>query len=84
MTLHVTSELENRLEAAARQSAADPSSLAGELLARALDSAGTRKKPQPSADELLDGFRKLAETATPVRNYPEDFFSRDVIYADHD
>lgn len=82
MTLHVSSDLEARLEAAAHQHATDPSSLAGELLTRALESE--EAKPQPSAEALLAGFKKLAVTATPVRNYPEDFFSRDVIYADHD
>jgi hypothetical protein len=39
---------------------------------------------RPTAGELREALQKLAAGERPARDYPEDFFSRDVIYADHD
>jgi hypothetical protein len=83
MTLTISPELEEKIAAQARERGVSADRYAAELLAR-------EYAPQPvsisdtSAEELLQGLRELAETATPIKNYPEDFFSREVIYADHD
>lgn len=84
MNFELADTIENRIAILARERHAEPSAFATELLAHALEEIQPAWKAQPSADELMAGFVKLAETATPVRNYPEDFFSRDVMYADHD
>jgi len=39
---------------------------------------------RPTADEFLADVMSIAGTDRPAKDYPEDFFSREVIYADHD
>lgn len=39
--------------------------------------------PRPSAESLASALRQLASSDRPQRDYPEAFFSRSVIYADH-
>ena len=48
-----------------------------------LTSAAGFKPQQLSPDELLHGLRALSENATAVTNYPDDFFTREVIYGEH-
>jgi hypothetical protein len=82
MTLTISPEAEEKIAAQARIHGLPLDTYAVELL--------EREAPQPisvselSADELMEGVRDLAKNATAVANYPPDFFSRDVIYADHD
>jgi len=39
---------------------------------------------RPTAEQFLAAMDSIAGTDRPAKDYPEDFFSRDVIYADHD
>ena len=82
MTLTISPEAEEKIAAQARAHGVPTDRYAMEIL--------ESQAPQPisvsemTAEDLMTGIRKLAETATPISNYPLDFFSRDVIYADHD
>lgn len=40
--------------------------------------------PRPTAEQLADALETLAGTDKPRREYPRDFFTRDVIYGDRD
>lgn len=81
MTLTISPETEEKIITQARERGLPPDQYAIEILE---DSPQPISVSELSAEQLLAGFRELAETATPVANYPADFFSRDVIYADHD
>ena len=82
MTLTISRQTEERIFAQARDRGLTLDQYAAEIL--------ESNAPQPvsisnaSAEELISGVRELAQTATAVSNYPPDFFSREVIYADHD
>jgi hypothetical protein len=39
---------------------------------------------RPTAEEVAADLQALAGTDRPAKEYPLDFFSREVIYADHD
>jgi len=83
MTLTISPEIEEKIAQMARAHGVLPAQFAADVLLRA-----TAPQPistsNPSPDELAAGLRELALTATPIKNYPADFFSRDVLYADHD
>ena len=76
--LTLSSELEQRLSHQAQHRGVSADMLAEELLARDLTGQDDLPMPisvaNPTAEELLAGLKKLAETATAVRNYPDDFF----------
>ncbi len=84
MIIQIPESVEAELSAIARQRASNSYMVAAELLSHAIHEITPSLKDQPSVDELLAGFVKLAGTATPVKDYPSDFFSRDAIYADHE
>jgi hypothetical protein len=83
MTLTISPELERKIASQAQARGLSADQYAKELLARDED-PGPVSISNASADELASGLEELARTATHVKNYPEDFFSREVIYADHD
>jgi len=41
-------------------------------------------RPRPTTEEVAADLQALASTDRPSREYPEDFFSREVIYGDKD
>ena len=83
MTLTISPEIEEKISQMARAQGIPPAEFAAEALLRAMAPQPV-SVANPSPDELAAGLRELARTATPVKNYPADFFSRDVLYADHD
>jgi len=79
--LDIDPEVEKRLVEAARARGLEPSAYAQRILASAVTSPG---QDGASAEDLLSGLKALAEQATAVSNYPPDFFTREVIYGEHD
>jgi hypothetical protein len=41
-------------------------------------------KDRPTADQFTAALESIASTDRPARDYPEDFFSREVIYGNQD
>jgi hypothetical protein len=81
MQLNVDPIVEQLVVQAARIRGIRPEEYAGQLLASAVASDNLHDAP---AEELLSGFETLAESATGVVNYSPDFFTRGVIYGEHD
>jgi hypothetical protein len=79
--LEIEPEVEQRIVEAARARGLEPSVYAREILTSAI---GAREQEEASANDLLRGLQSLSENATAVSNYPADFFTREVIYGDHD
>jgi hypothetical protein len=79
--LDIDPEIEQLVVQAARARGLEPSDYAGKIVASAVSPP---EQDELSADELLHGLQALAEEATAVSNYPADFFTREVIYGDHD
>jgi hypothetical protein len=78
--LDIDPEVEKLVVAAARARGVEPGQYAGKIVA---DAVSASPVADPTAEELLRGLRMLAEHATPVNNYPPDFFTREIIYGDH-
>jgi len=76
----ISPEIEQRFADVAHAHGLKPEDYARQILT----SAAHADSRQVSADELLNGLRSLSEHATAVKNYPSDFFTREVIYGDHD
>jgi hypothetical protein len=88
MTLTLSPELEQKIASQANARGVPVGEYAAEILDRTLTELEAAPQPisvsHASAEEMLSGLREMAKTATPISNYPSDFFSREVIYADHD
>jgi hypothetical protein len=84
MTLTLSQETEEKIAAQAREHGLSLEQYAKQIFERDEHPTYRLPKVQPTAESLRAGLLKLAEGERPAVEYPEDFFSRDVIYADHD